>query len=316
MTAAAPDPRPDRTRATLIERLLALAQYPLPQHGLSRLVHRLARVRLPVLRGLLIRAFVRRFGVDLSEAAEPEPGAYPHFNAFFTRALRAGLRPLPDDPGALACPVDGSVSQAGHIRAGRVFQAKGRSFTVTELLGGDADAARDFEDGGFATLYLSPRDYHRVHMPLDGRLTTMTHIPGRLFSVNPATTRAVPRLFARNERVVCLFDTARGPAAVVLVGAMLVAGIETVWAGEITPPRGRRIRRWDYGTDGPAFRRGEEIGRFNMGSTVILLLPRDTVSWSHALQPEAQVRMGQPIGTLSPVSADTREPAKHANTRE
>lgn len=246
----------------------------------------------------MIHAFIRRFGVNMSEAAEPNPDSYPTFNAFFTRALHAGARPVAAEPNVIACPVDGSVSQCGEIAAGKIFQAKGRDFSTHELLGGDPALAAKFDGGIFATLYLSPKDYHRVHMPFDGILRRMLHVPGRLFSVNPPTTRAVPRLFARNERVALIFDTAIGPMAVVMVGALNVGSIETVWAGEITPPRGHVLRSWDYLDDKLKFAKGDELGRFNMGSTVILLFGSNRVRWGATLAPENVVHMGTRIATL------------------
>lgn len=280
--------------------LLTLWQRPLPHHFLSRIVHALMRsTALPALRLAFMHWFVARFGVVLADAAEPELTAYPTFNAFFTRALRAGARPIAAAPDAIASPADSCVSQCGAIEAGRIFQAKGRGFSARELLGGaDADAA-PFSAGQFATLYLSPRDYHRVHMPLDGELRAMVHVPGRLFSVSPATTRGVDRLFARNERVACLFDTAAGRMAYVMVGALFVSSIDMVWSGEVTPPAGTQLRRWDYPAGQHRFKKGDELGRFNMGSTVILLFEPGRISWDAALQPEAPLRMGQKIATLT-----------------
>lgn len=246
----------------------------------------------------MIRAFIRRFGVDMREAVEPDPDSYATFNAFFTRALRAEVRPVVTEPDAIACPVDGYVSQRGEITGGKIFQAKDRNFSTLELLGGDPTLARQFDSGIFVTLYLSPKDYHRVHMPLDGILRRMLHVPGRLFSVNPPTTRAVPRLFARNERVAMIFETVAGPMAVVMVGALNVGSIETVWAGEITPPRGHGLRSWDYLEDKLKFVKGAELARFNMGSTVILLFGCNLVRWEPALTADNGVRMGQRIGTL------------------
>ena len=284
--------------ASLGDRLKAWLQYPLPHHGLSRLTYGLTRIRHRGLKDWAIRDFARRFGVDMSEAAEPDLGAYVHFNAFFTRALRPDARPIATGVRDVACPVDGAVSQIGAIEAGRVFQAKGQSFTTLELLGGDAKAAAPFEHGQFATLYLSPRDYHRIHMPLDGTLTRMIHVPGRLFSVNPPTTRAVPRLFARNERVACLFDTLAGPMALVMVGALNVASIETVWAGEVTPPQRPQVQTWDYEAGKIKLAKGEEAGRFNMGSTVILLFGTDRIRWDESYQPATPTRMGRKIASV------------------
>jgi phosphatidylserine decarboxylase len=283
--------------ASLRDWLKAAWQYPLPQHAVSRFTHWLTRLAYPGFKNWMIRAFIRRFGVDMRDAAEPNPAAYPTFNAFFTRALRPDARSLASEPDAIACPVDGRVSQCGDIAAGRVIQAKGRDFSVTELLGGDAALAKRFAGGVFATLYLSPKDYHRVHMPLDGILRRMLYVPGRLFSVNPPSTRAVPGLFARNERVAMIFDTAAGAMAVVMVGALNVGSIETVWAGEITPPHGRVLRSWDYLDDRIKFAKGAELGRFNMGSTVILLFAAGQARWESPLATGSTMRMGQRIGT-------------------
>lgn len=284
--------------ASFSDSLKSWLQYPLPHHAISRMVHRLTRVTHRGLKDWAIRDFVRRFGVDMSEAAQPDLGAYEHFNAFFTRSLRAGVRPIASGAKDVACPVDGAVSQIGAIEGGRIFQAKGQSFTALELLGGDAQAAARFEGGSFATLYLSPRDYHRIHMPVDGSLTRMIHIPGRLFSVNPATTRTVPRLFARNERVACLFDTAAGPLALVMVGALNVASIETVWAGEVTPPQRPRVQSWDYETGKIRLAKGEEAGRFNMGSTVVLLFAKGRIRWESDYQPASPVRLGRKLASI------------------
>jgi phosphatidylserine decarboxylase len=280
--------------------LLTLWQHPLPHHPLSRIVHALMRsTALPALRLAFMRWFVARFGVVLADAAEPALETYPTFNAFFTRALRPGARPIAAEADAIASPADSCVSQAGAIEAGRVFQAKGRGFSALELLGGSTADAAPFAAGRFATLYLSPKDYHRVHMPLDGELRAMVHVPGRLFSVSPATTRGVDRLFARNERVAFLFDTAAGRMAYVMVGALFVSSIETVWSGEVTPPAGRSIRRWDYPAGQHRFAKGDELGRFNMGSTVILLFEDGRMAWDAALAPESALRVGQRIGTLA-----------------
>ncbi|MFO1351967.1 MAG: archaetidylserine decarboxylase [Gammaproteobacteria bacterium] len=281
------------------DRLRNLPQYLLPQRLSTRIAYRLTRSRKLWLKDRLIRAFIARFDVDMSEALEPDPGAYAHFNAFFTRALKPDARPLAAGEDVLCCPVDGAVSQAGVLTGDTVLQAKGRCYSLTALLGGDAARAAPFRDGRFATLYLAPRDYHRIHMPIAGRLREMVHVPGRLFSVSPLTTRMVPNLFARNERVAALFDTALGPLALVMVGAINVASIETVWAGVVTPPLGRQIRAWRYpasGADAVALARGAEMGRFNMGSTVIVLAANPALHWDAAIQPGARVRMGQTLG--------------------
>ncbi|MGH8399119.1 MAG: archaetidylserine decarboxylase [Gammaproteobacteria bacterium] len=287
----------DENEAPLIDWLKAGPQYLLPQHTITRTTHWLTRVEIPAVKNWLIRSFIRHFKVDMHDAAEPESRAYPSFNAFFTRALRAGARPISPEAGTIACPVDGTVSQGGNIKRDSIFQAKGHNFTTQELLA-NTNLAGLFADGIFTTLYLSPRDYHRIHMPLDGALRQMLHIPGRLFSVNPPTTRTVPNLFARNERVVTVFETLAGPMAIVMVGALNVASIETVWAGEITPPRPKQIHAWKYQDNEIALQKGAELGRFNMGSTVILLFGRNRARWNVALTAGASVRMGQHIGNL------------------
>jgi phosphatidylserine decarboxylase len=282
-------------------RLRNLPQYLLPQRLLTRLTYRLTRVRTPWFKNALIQQVARKFRVNLSEALEPNPRAYPDFNAFFTRALKPGARPIAPGDRVVCCPVDGAVSQIGLAESDTLLQAKGRSFSLTALLGGDTERARLFQGGAFATLYLSPRDYHRIHMPLAGRLREMVHIPGKLFSVSPLTTRMVPDLFARNERVAALFDTPAGPMALVLVGAINVASIETVWAGAITPPLGKTIRNWSYPPNGDGAVRldkGAEMGRFNMGSTVIVLFGQEAVRWEQEIQPGATVRMGQRLGKV------------------
>ncbi|MEJ2343835.1 MAG: archaetidylserine decarboxylase [Gammaproteobacteria bacterium] len=279
-----------------------LLQYLLPQHGISRLVHRLMRSQRMPAHKAFARWFVRRYGVDMSEALEPRIEAYPDFNSLFTRALRPGTRPTCEEPGGICCPVDGYLSQAGAILDTEIFQAKGRRYSLVQLLGGSAERAAPFVDGNFATLYLSPGDYHRVHMPMAGRLTEMVHVPGKLFSVSPACVRAIPGLFARNERVVSIFETGEaGPMAMVLVGAINVGSIETVWAGEVTPPRGRRIASHRYPAQGDQsvhLGRGEEMGRFNLGSTVILLFGPNRVRWEPGLEPERPLRLGQCLGRL------------------
>jgi len=283
-----------------VDPLTALTRV-LPHRLLSSLARRLAYSRNPRVRRWLIDTVVRRFDVDLSEAAEPDPRAYESFNAFFTRSLRDGVRVADPDPRALLMPADGRISQCGGIghpdERGRIFQAKGRSFTAAELLGSEADAAA-FDEGLFATVYLSPRDYHRVHMPWTGTLRETVHIPGRLFSVGPAAVRHVPRLFARNERLVCHFDTNFGPMAVVMVGALLVSGVETVWGGEEIPAYGKRINRKDYRGRSIALERFAEMARFNYGSTVIVLLPPGVARLSPDLAPEAPVRLGQRLAEL------------------
>ncbi|WP_019625550.1 archaetidylserine decarboxylase [Thioalkalivibrio sp. ALJT] len=274
---------------------LARLSHLLPQHALSRLVHRLARLESPRLQPLL-RAFVRRFGLDMSEAAEPDLTTYRSFNALFTRALRADARPLEGDASTLVSPADSRVSAAGRIEAGQIFQAKGHQYTVQELLGGDTDLAQAFAHGHFVTLYLAPRHYHRLHMPLMGTLTHMIHVPGRLFSVAPRIVRHVPRLYARNERVVACFDTPVGPMAMALIGAQNVGSIETVWAGEVTPPRGRALSVREYPDRDITLERGAEMGRFNLGSSVVLLLPDHPLELAEHLAPETELRVRSTLG--------------------
>ena len=285
-------PHKDTSEATLF----TAVQYLLPQHTLSRFVGWIARIQNRVIKNLLIRAFVRRFRVDLTEAVSPNAEAYSSFNDFFTRTLKPTSRPLPDDPDVLISPVDGTVSRSGPIAADRIIQAKGRDFGLGELLA-DEELAAPFRDGHFATLYLAPYNYHRIHMPLGGRLAQMLHVPGRLFSVNAASVKGIPKLFARNERVVCLFETVAGPMACVLVGALNVGSIETTWAGVVAPRRGRAVSRWSYGSE-IELARGAELGRFNMGSTVIVLFAAGGVALEPPLRPGVTIRMGQPIARL------------------
>lgn len=284
----------------MMEKLFILCQYLTPQLLLTRLAGRLAdSTGTPALRSRFIRWFIRRYGVDMNEAVESNPDAYSSFNDFFTRPLKPGLRPLSGDEHTMISPVDGCVSQLGSVRAGRVFQAKGQSFSLLELLGGDQRRADIFADGEFATIYLAPGDYHRIHMPLAGQLQEMLHIPGQLFSVNPVTAANVPNLFARNERVVCVFDTSAGPMAVVLVGAMIVGSVETPWAGVVAPGEGG-VTQVSY-TDEHAlkFARGEEMGRFRLGSTVVIVMPKDQVQWSEHQSAGQKVRLGEMMGQLS-----------------
>ncbi len=273
-------------------------QYILPQHLLSRITGRVARLRRPAwLKNGLIRMFVRHFKVDMAEAANPDPTSYPSFNAFFTRPLREGARPVAQAD--IVCPADGAISQLGPIEGGRIFQAKGQSFTTLELLGGDAARAALFAQGSFATIYLSPRDYHRVHMPVAGRLTATSYIPGQLFSVNQVTAQNVPRLFARNERLVCYFDTTAGPMAMILVGAMIVAGIETVWSGQVAPPTSAPvIHDYDNVPAAVELGQGDEMGRFMLGSTVILLFPGDTVEFDPAYVAGSATRLGETLASF------------------
>ena len=275
---------------------LTALTYVLPHRLLSSLARSLAYSTHRSTKQWLIDTVTRKFGVDLSEAAEPDPTAYPTFNAFFTRALKPGARVADADPAAFLMPADGHVSQCGDIVDGRIFQAKGQSFTAAELLGDD-EAARPFTDGVYATVYLSPRDYHRVHMPWTGTLRETVHVPGRLFSVGTDAVASVPRLFARNERLVCHFDTEFGPMASVMVGALLVSGVETVWSGVEIPAYGDRITRKDYRGKGIELERFAEMARFNYGSTVIVLLPRGVAALDPVLKAESPVRLGQRLAS-------------------
>ena len=269
----------------------------LPTRLLSSLMHRATQIRTPWLKNTSIRFVLRHFDVDMSEAVEPDALAYPTFNAFFTRALKPQARPLADEP-ALLSPVDGRISQWGRIEGDTIFQAKGRSFSASALLG-DATAAKVFRNGHFATIYLAPNNYHRIHMPRTARLISARYLPGRLFSVQPSTARAIDRLFARNERHVMWFESDGQPMAMVLVGALFVGSIETVVDGKISPPHSRQPREFTYSEGGVALQRGQEVGRFNMGSTVILLLPEGAVDWRQDLGPDSPVRMGQALGQLT-----------------
>ncbi len=276
------------------DRLAVLPQYLLPKKLLTQLAGRAASARLGDLTHAAIRRFVARYGVDMSEAADPDIASYASFNDFFTRPLREGARPLAQAD--YVCPVDGAISQFGPIERDQIFQAKGHAYSTRALLAGDAALAAEFEHGQFATLYLSPKDYHRIHMPCAGRLQRMVYVPGDLFSVNPATARGVPGLFARNERVVCVFDTARGPFVLVLVGATIVGSMATVWHGVVNPPRPGEIQRFDYTSAPVELAQGAEMGRFLLGSTVVLLWPRGTLRFNPDWAPGGAVRMGAAMG--------------------
>ena len=269
----------------------------LPHHAVSRVVYLVTRLRGPHVTPM-VRWFVKKYGVDMSDAEEPELAYYQTFNEFFTRPLKYRIRPIAEGETSIACPCDGTVSQAGPVRSGAILQAKGRAYSALELLGGDKALAGQFANGRFATIYLAPRDYHRVHMPLDANLVRMLHVPGRLFSVADWTVQEIPRLFARNERLVCHFETAAGPVVMVLVGAINVSAIETIWSGLVVPPRARSINTYDYSHTRKEIRKGEEMGRFNMGSTVILLTGAN-VEWNPELKPGQPLKMGQSIGQFS-----------------
>ncbi len=292
--------------APVSRRLALLAQYLLPKQALTALAGAAARARGGALTSAAIHGFIRhfigRYGVQMAEAENPDPAAYASFNEFFTRALKAGARPLAQ--ASLVCPVDGAISQLGAIHDGRILQAKGHSYSATALLGGDTALAAHFHRGHFATLYLAPKDYHRIHMPCAGRLLRMLHVPGALFSVNPATAGGVPGLFARNERVVCVFDGAGdsdgdsdgalpGPWVLVLVGATIVGSMATVWHGVVNPPRPGTVREWSYADQRVLLKQGDEMGRFLLGSTVVLLFPAGPLRFNPAWVPGGAVRMGQ-----------------------
>jgi phosphatidylserine decarboxylase len=277
------------------DKLSVLVQHLLPKQALTTLAGHFASSRGGAVTTAVIRWFIGRYGVKMTEALNPDPSAYPSFNEFFTRALKPGARPLA--AADLVCPVDGAISQFGAIDGERIFQAKGHDYTATALVGGDAALAAHFHGGHFATLYLSPKDYHRIHMPCDGRLLRMIHVPGALFSVNPATARGVPGLFARNERVVCVFDGAHGPWVLVLVGATIVGSMATVWHGVVNPPRPGSLREWSYTEQDIRLRQGDEMGRFLLGSTVVMLFPRGPLQFNPDWAPARAIRMGEPMAT-------------------
>lgn len=278
------------------DKLITLPQYAVPQHLLSRFVGWIAETRIGWIKNTFISNFAARYGVNMSEAIEENPLAYENFNAFFTRALKPGARPIDADPNSIACPADGAISQHGDIKGDAIFQAKGHHFSLQELLGGDAERAKPFVNGKFATVYLSPRDYHRVHMPFTGTLREMVHVPGKLFSVNTRTAANVPRLFARNERVVAIFDTEIGPMAVVLVGAMIVASIETVWAGVVAPTHPQLKVSEEKAKQHVVLDKGAELGRFRLGSTAIVCFGPGVMEWDAKFRDGTPTRMGERLG--------------------
>ena len=280
----------------MLDKLLTLPQYCLPQHLLSRWLGKLTTCQAASVKNTLIKLAIWKYHIDVTEAASADPNSYTHFNDFFTRALKSGVRPLAAQNDAIVSPADGKISQCGDIHKGRIFQAKGHDFSALELLGAQTDWHHHFDHGQFATIYLSPRDYHRVHMPYTGKLIGMTYVPGKLFSVNPRTASTVPSLFARNERVVCLFETDAGPMAVVLVGAFFVASMETVWHGLVAPSHSKKPTHWDYSNANYVYQTGEEIGRFQFGSTVIVLLPKDTMRLTAAMTANRAIKMGELMG--------------------
>jgi phosphatidylserine decarboxylase len=275
---------------TVSDRLAVLPQYLMPKQAMTRLAGRIAGAKGGNMTTRLIAWFVQRYGVNMAEAANPDITSYSSFNEFFTRPLRPDARPI--NAAAYICPVDGRISQFGPIVGNQIFQAKGHDFSTVALVGGDRALAARFEHGSFANLYLSPKDYHRIHMPCDGRLTRMIYVPGDLFSVNPTTARGIPNLFARNERVVCVFEGVSGPFVMVLVGATIVGSMATVWHGVVNPPRAAAVREWSYDEQQINLQKGEEMGRFLLGSTVVMLFPKDSLHFNQAWQPAGAVRLG------------------------
>ncbi|MBU0748617.1 MAG: phosphatidylserine decarboxylase [Gammaproteobacteria bacterium] len=280
------------------DRLAVLPQYLMPKQALTTLAGKFASAQLGELTTSVIRRFVARYKVNMAEAANPDITSYASFNDFFTRALKPGARPLAEAD--LICPVDGAISQFGPIEKDQIFQAKGHSYSTTTLVGGDAAAAARFDNGHFATLYLSPRDYHRIHMPCAGELTRMVHVPGDLFSVNPTTARGVPGLFARNERVVCFFESTDGPFVLVLVGATIVGSMATVWHGQVNPPRSGTLRQWDYANGQVQLQKGEEMGRFLLGSTVVMLFPQGPLQYNPQWAPTRAIQLGEAMAQRAP----------------
>lgn len=276
-------------------------QYAMPKHFISRMVGKLAAAKAGGLTTALIKLFIKQYKIDMSEAKYPDPAHYKTFNEFFTRPLKEGIRPLAEEKGIIAHPVDGAISQLGDVVDGQIIQAKGHDYSLQALLGGNEDDTVPFLGGKFATIYLAPKDYHRIHMPIDGTLSKMIYVPGDLFSVNPLTAQNVPNLFARNERVVAIFETDIGPLAMVLVGATIVASIETIWAGTVTPPAGKDVFSWNYPTKGDnaiTLKKGEEMGRFKLGSTVILAWGANQAEFLSDQHPETVTRMGTPFATI------------------
>jgi phosphatidylserine decarboxylase len=277
------------------DRFKVLPQYLLPKKGLTALAGRAASAKAGNMTTNVIRWFVGRYGVNMDEALNPDIASYPSFNEFFTRPLREGARPLAQAD--FICPVDGAISQFGDIEDDQIFQAKGHAFSTTALVGGDATLAAQFQHGSFANLYLSPKDYHRIHMPCDGRLTRMIYVPGELFSVNPTTARGIPGLFARNERVVCVFESPEhGPFVMTLVGATIVGSMATVWHGLVNPPRAPQICEWRYDDKNVVLKKGEEMGRFLLGSTVVMLFKKGVIGFNKAWAPERAIRLGEEMG--------------------
>lgn len=285
-----------------LDKLKISLQYAMPKHFISRVVGKLAAAKAGAFTTLLIKLFIKQYKIDMSEALHEDPAHYPTFNEFFTRPLKDGIRPLASEENIVAHPVDGAISQLGDIENGQLIQAKGHNYSINALLGGNEQDSAPFMGGKFATIYLAPKDYHRIHMPVDGTLKRMIYVPGDLFSVNPLTAQNVPNLFARNERVVAIFDTPMGELAMVLVGATIVASIETIWAGTVTPPAGKDVFSWGYPASGERavkLKKGDEMGRFKLGSTVILAWQANKAEFLADEIPEKVTRMGTPFATLT-----------------
>jgi phosphatidylserine decarboxylase len=288
------------SQSTLSDRLFVATQYLLPKQALTRVMGGLANIKGGSATHSVIRWFIQRYSVNMGEAANPSIESYTSFNEFFTRPLKDGARP--QAAVTWLCPVDGAISQFGAIEKDQIFQAKGHQYSTQSLVGGDAKLASEFANGYFATLYLSPRDYHRIHMPCDGILREMIYVPGALFSVNPATARGVPGLFARNERVVCVFETDHGPFVLTLVGATIVGSMATVWHGIVNPPRHSEVKRWQYEAGAVVLKKGQEMGRFLLGSTVVMLFPQMKLSFNPAWKPAQAIRLNEAMADLKPSS--------------
>jgi len=286
--------------ANIKDKIFAFIQMLLPHHFLSSIMYKITRIEMKWFKNFFITKFIGIYDVDMSQAQNENVQNFKCFNEFFTRPLKPEARPIAEGEKTILSPVDGTVSEIGRIKSGQIFQAKGKNYSLETLVGGSPERAQFYEDGYFATLYLSPRDYHRIHMPISGHIREMVHVPGRLFSVSPSTARSVNSLFARNERVVAGFSTDAGPMAMILVGAIFVSSMETVWAGTITPPNGKNLRQWSYDTQDPInLERADEMGRFNMGSTVILLFSKDSIQWEEHLKCGTKIQFGEKIGQIN-----------------
>lgn len=291
----------------MLDNLKIIGQYILPKHLLTKLAGKLAEAKMGSFTTFLITQFIKKFKIDMSEAKLEQPEQFATFNDFFTRELKEGLRPIVEGENNLAIPVDGCVSQQGDIKEGRIFQAKGHDFSLRELLGGQDEIAAPFDDGIFSTIYLAPKDYHRIHMPITGKLEKMIFIPGDLFSVNPLTAQNVQNLFARNERAVAIFSTALGPMAMVLVGATIVGSIETVWAGTLKAQKNKEIQYWDYQDQEIVLEKGAEMGRFKLGSTIVALFPKGSIEFNETLEPTSVTRLGQLYATIKQPQTESTE---------